>query len=108
LISNRAETTAACLRACIVRRNFLEQGIDFPVKQGNISRCTSRGTIRGLHWQTEPNAEAKYFRCTRGEIYQAIVDLRKDSPTYRAWFGAKLDAEGCRMFYVPPGCANGY
>jgi dTDP-4-dehydrorhamnose 3,5-epimerase len=90
------------------QKEFKEHGIDFTVAQMNVSRCTSRGTIRGLHWQAEPYGEPKLFRCTRGEIYQAIVDLRPASPTFRSWYGVRLDAEGCRMLYVPPGCANGY
>lgn len=89
-------------------KEFKEQGIDFSIVQMNVSRCAKKGIIRGLHMQSEPHGEPKFFRCTRGEIYQAIVDLRPDSPSYQQWFGAKLDAEGCRMFYVPAGCVNGY
>jgi dTDP-4-dehydrorhamnose 3,5-epimerase len=89
-------------------RELKEKGIEFEVVQGNVSRCASKGTIRGLHWQMEPHGEQKFFRCTHGEIFQAFVDVRPDSSSYLKWFGARLDAEGGRMFYVPTGCASGY
>jgi dTDP-4-dehydrorhamnose 3,5-epimerase len=64
------------------------------------------GTLRGLHYQTEP--EIKLVRCTRGRIFDVIVDLRPASPTYRRWFAAELDADNRRMIYAPAGFAHGF
>ena len=61
-------------------REFAAQGIPTNFVQTNISICTKKGTIRGLHWQTDPHGESKLMRCTRGEIFQAVVDTRPDSP----------------------------
>lgn len=90
------------------KREFRKHGIMVDFVQGNISVCLKRGTIRGLHWQEEPHGEAKLFRCTRGEIFQAIVDMRPNSPTYKQWFTTRLDEDSHNMLYVPTGCANGY
>lgn len=90
------------------KKEFAEHGLPTNFVQTNISVCAKRGTIRGLHWQTEPFGETKLFRCTRGEIFEAFVDMRPDSPTYKKWFGVTLDAESHRMLLVPTGCANGY
>jgi len=73
-----------------------------------MSQCVKAGTIRGLHWQMEPHGETKLFRCTRGEIYQAIVDTRPTSPTFRQWVGMRTTEQDRRMLFVPAGCANGY
>jgi dTDP-4-dehydrorhamnose 3,5-epimerase len=90
------------------RREFDAIGITTDFVQANVSICAKRGTIRGLHWQKAPHGEPKLFRCTRGEIFEASVDLRPESPTYRQWFGIRLDAYNHRMLFVPAGCANGY
>lgn len=66
-----------------------------------------RGTIRGLHYQTEPALEAKLVRCTRGAIFDVVVDLRPESPAYRSWYGNYLSADNGRMLFVPEGCAHG-
>ena len=65
------------------------------------------GTIRGLHYQQDPALEAKLVRCTRGAIFDVVVDLRPTSPTYRAWYGTYLSADNGRMLFVPEGCAHG-
>ena len=67
-----------------------------------------RGTVRGLHYQAAPHAEAKLVRCTRGRIYDVIVDLRPDSPTFKRWTAVELGADDRRMLYVPEGCAHGF
>ena len=66
------------------------------------------GTVRGLHYQAAPHDEAKLVRCTRGAVFDVLVDLRPGSPTFGRWFGAELSAENARMLYVPRGCAHGY
>lgn len=89
------------------KREFADAGVDFEPLQANMGFSVHRGTIRGLHFQVAPALEAKLVRCTRGSIFDVVVDLRPDSPTYRAWFGTVLSADDGRMLYVPEGCAHG-
>ena len=86
---------------------FSSQGINFTPLQANMSLSLLKGTIRGLHYQTEPALEAKLVRCTRGVMFDVVVDLRPSSATYRAWHGEYLSADSGRMFFVPEGCAHG-
>lgn len=86
---------------------FAEHGVDFTPRQANMIRSTRAGTVRGLHYQVAPALEAKLVRCTRGAIFDVVVDLRPDSPTYRRWHGVELNADNARMLYVPEGCAHG-
>ena len=76
--------------------------------QANLAHNPAAGTLRGLHYQREPNAEAKLVRCTRGRVQDVAVDLRPDSPTFRRWEAAELSAERGEMLYIGPGCAHGY
>ena len=87
---------------------FRDQGIDFQPVQANMAFSSALGTVRGLHYQVSPALEAKLVRCTRGSVFDVVVDLRPESETYRTWFGAMLTAENGRMMYVPEGCAHGY
>jgi dTDP-4-dehydrorhamnose 3,5-epimerase len=89
-------------------KEFEEHGLLRRVSQVNIGFSLKRGTIRGLHLQARPHAEAKLVRCTRGGIYDVIVDLRPDSVTFRQWVAVELTAENRRMLYVPEGFAQGY
>lgn len=88
-------------------REFAEHGIDFSPVQANIAYSRQKGTIRGMHYQEAPAVEAKLVRCTRGAIYDVVVDLRRESPTYGKWHAAELSAGNGRMLYVPEGCAHG-
>jgi dTDP-4-dehydrorhamnose 3,5-epimerase len=81
-------------------------GVDAEFVQHNHSR-SARGTLRGLHFQTEPG-QAKLLRCPRGEIFDVAVDLRRDSPTYGQWEGHVLDDVKHRQLYVPVGFAHGF
>jgi dTDP-4-dehydrorhamnose 3,5-epimerase len=83
-----------------------EHGVDVDVVQHNHSR-SARGTLRGLHFQTEPG-QAKIVRCARGRIFDVAVDLRRDSTTYGRWEGQLLDDESHRQLYVPIGFAHGF
>jgi dTDP-4-dehydrorhamnose 3,5-epimerase len=74
----------------------------------NFSRTLKKGTIRGLHFQYPPKAEMKLVRCIRGAVYDVIVDIRKDSPTFLKWYGVELSAENMKMLYVPEGFAHGF
>ncbi|PEN09260.1 dTDP-4-dehydrorhamnose 3,5-epimerase [Longimonas halophila] len=83
-------------------------GLGMDIVQVNISYSAEAGTLRGLHYQAPPHAEAKMIRCTRGAIFDVMVDLRPDSPTYRQWVGTECSAENRRLAYVPEGCAHGF
>lgn len=87
---------------------FAAAGIDFAPAQINLSRNRARGVLRGLHWMASPYAEAKVVRAVRGRIFDVAVDLRPDSPCFRRWTGAELDAASCRALYIPEGCAHGF
>lgn len=87
---------------------FAAHGLASSMVQANISSNRKRGTLRGMHYQHAPHAEAKLVRCTRGAVYDVALDLRPDSPTYRQWTAVELDANSLRMFYIPEGCAHGF
>jgi len=89
-------------------REFAEQGLDFHPVQANMGYSATKGTVRGMHYQEPPAAEAKLVRCTRGSIFDVALDLRPSSPTYRRWYGVELNAQNGRMLYVPEMCAHGY
>jgi dTDP-4-dehydrorhamnose 3,5-epimerase len=89
-------------------REFEEHGAPMRIVQSSTIQTARCDTLRGLHFQEPPFAEAKLVRCTRGSIFLVMVDLRPDSPTRNAWFGAELSAETERMAYVPEGFAQGY
>ena len=90
------------------RDEFAAHGLAADFVQCNISFSRDRGTLRGLHYQAAPHGEAKLVTCIRGRVFDAIVDLRPNSPSYRKWFGAELTEENRLMIYVPEGCAHGY
>lgn len=87
---------------------FGRHGLATRFVQVNNSLTARRGTLRGLHYQLPPAAEAKGVRCVRGALFDVVADLRPDSPTFRRWFGAELTAENRLMMYVPPGCVHGF
>lgn len=76
--------------------------------QGNMSLCRRKGTIRGLHYQIAPHREAKYLRCISGAVFDVVVDIRKDSPTYGRWSSLELTAQNRRAVYLPPGVAHAF
>lgn len=78
-----------------------------PLVQDNLSR-SSRGVLRGLHYQKKPSAVGKLVRCVRGRIFDVAVDIRKGSPTYGKWASIKLTDEGNKMLWVPEGFAHGF
>ncbi|MFO0948652.1 MAG: dTDP-4-dehydrorhamnose 3,5-epimerase [Planctomycetota bacterium] len=89
------------------RALFAERGLRTDLEQSSLSFNPHVGTLRGMHYQIKPNEEAKLVRCTRGAIYDVVVDLRPESPTYCGWTAAELTAENHRLFYIPEGCAHG-
>jgi dTDP-4-dehydrorhamnose 3,5-epimerase len=89
-------------------REFAAAGLNPTVAQANVSFNVRAGTLRGMHFQHPPAAEAKLVRCTRGRVYDVAVDLRPGSPTYLRHVGRVLDADAHEALYVPEGCAHGY
>jgi dTDP-4-dehydrorhamnose 3,5-epimerase len=84
------------------------QGLDGVIAQCNLTLTHRQGTVRGLHYQVPPAAEAKLVRCIRGAIYDVIVDMRPESPTHLEHLGVELSADNRHQFYVPEGFAHGY
>ena len=89
-------------------REFAEQGLPARFVQVNNSLSAEKGTLRGMHYQLAPKAETKLVRCIRGALYDVILDLREDSPTFGQSFGEELSAENRRMMAVPKGFAHGF
>lgn len=87
-------------------REFAAEGLETHFVQINNSLSSSKGTLRGLHYQLPRAAEVKVVRCVRGALWDVIVDLRPDSPTFRKWYGADLTAENRLMMYAPRGFAH--
>jgi len=90
------------------QREFEQQGLESRLVQCNLSQNRTAGTLRGMHYQVDPHKETKMVRCLKGRIFDVIVDLRADSPTYLQWFGVELSADNHRALYVPEGFAHGY
>ena len=88
-------------------KEFEKVNLEHRFVQINNSLTANKGTLRGMHYQLPPAAEVKVVRCIRGALYDVIVDLRPDSPTFKKWFGAELTAENRTMMYVPRGFAHG-
>jgi len=87
---------------------FRAHGLDPVIAQCNISFNKRRGVLRGLHYQVKPHEEAKLVRCTRGAIWDVIVDLREGAPTRYRWFATELTADNRRALYIPRGFAHGF
>lgn len=87
---------------------FNELNLDSNIVQSNIVFTKKKGTIRGLHYQIPPFEESKLIRCTKGKIYDVILDLRPNSVTFKKWLGMQLSADRYEMIYVPKGFAHGY
>jgi dTDP-4-dehydrorhamnose 3,5-epimerase len=89
-------------------RTFAEHGLESSLRQCNVSHNRHRGILRGMHFQRAPHGEAKLVRCTRGAIYDVVIDLRPQSSSYLTWIAEELTADGTRMLFIPPGCAHGF
>jgi dTDP-4-dehydrorhamnose 3,5-epimerase len=90
------------------REEFEDHGLSTEIAQCNVAYNHRAGTLRGMHFQTHEHAEVKLVRCTRGAVYDVIIDLRRQSPSFRRWIGVKLTEDNGRMLYVPKGFAHGY
>lgn len=90
------------------KRAFADIGIDIEFVQDNHSLSATTGTVRGLHFQAPPHAQAKLVRCGRGRIFDVAVDIRRGSPTYGNWFGTELSFENGKQLFVPEGYLHGF
>jgi dTDP-4-dehydrorhamnose 3,5-epimerase len=90
------------------QQEFENHGLNPKLVQCSVSFNTYKGTLRGLHYQAAPYAETKIVRCTRGAIYDVVVDLRPQSPTFKNWIGVVLTEASREMLYIPEGCAHGF
>jgi dTDP-4-dehydrorhamnose 3,5-epimerase len=104
----RLEDERGFFARAFCREEFAELGLNAAVAQCNISFNPKRGTLRGLHFQVEPHAEAKLVRCTQGAVWDVIVDLRPESPTFKKPFSLELNAASRRALYIPEGFAHGF
>lgn len=90
------------------QKEFEANGLNTRLVQCSTSYNKRKGTLRGMHYQVAPMAEAKLVRCTRGAIYDVIIDLRQESPTYSKWAAVELTADNRLMLYIPEGFAHGF
>jgi dTDP-4-dehydrorhamnose 3,5-epimerase len=102
------EDNRGCFARTWCQREFAAQGLNPRLVQCNISFNKLKGTLRGLHYQVKPHEEVKLVRCTRGALYDVIIDLRSDSPTFAHWQSVELSESNRRMLYVPEGFAHGF
>jgi dTDP-4-dehydrorhamnose 3,5-epimerase len=90
------------------QQEFEAQGLNSRLVQCNVSFNYRKGTLRGMHFQAAPHAEAKLVRCTKGAVYDVALDLRPESPAYKSWVAVVLSTENRQMLYIPEGCAHGF
>jgi len=90
------------------QKEFLDHGLNGNLVQCSVSLNSKKGTLRGMHYQAAPFAETKVVRCTSGAIYDVVLDLREQSPTFKQWFATVLSAENRHSVYIPEGCAHGF
>ena len=90
------------------KKELASAGIDFDIKQCNLSKNYKAGVLRGMHYQKEPYPEIKMVSCFQGSIYDVLADIRPSSPTYLQWEATELSAENGKMLYIPSGVAHGF
>lgn len=90
------------------QNDFSKKGITFNIVQSNLSLNKIKGTLRGMHFQKSPKAENKIVQCLKGNIYDVVIDLRPDSPTFNQWVAEELNDQNQKMFLIPKGCAHGF
>jgi len=105
---DRIEDERGFFARTFCRDEFAEHGLATEIVQANTAFNRRKGTLRGMHFQAAPHEEAKLVRCTRGAVYDVIVDLRRDSPTFTRWVSVELTVENDTMLYVTEGFAHGY
>lgn len=90
------------------KNEFEQQGLEGGLVQCSVSYNSQKGTLRGMHYQREPNSETKLVRCTRGTIFDVVVDIRTSSPSYGRWDAFELNQDDHHALYIPKGCAHGF
>jgi dTDP-4-dehydrorhamnose 3,5-epimerase len=90
------------------RQEYAKEGLNAELAQCSLSGNPQKGTLRGMHYQEAPHAEAKSVRCIRGAVFDVVLDLRPQSLTFRNWLGLELTAANRDMIYIPEGCAHGF
>jgi dTDP-4-dehydrorhamnose 3,5-epimerase len=105
---NKIEDDRGYFGRTFCKNEFEKMGLETNIAQANMSFNHKKGTLRGMHYQVSPYEETKLVKCTSGAIFDIIVDLRKDSPTYLKWTGVELSQANDRMLYVPRDFAHGF
>ncbi len=90
------------------KKEFAKKGLQTEIAQANLSFNAKKATLRGMHFQEAPFAEAKLVQCLQGAVYDVIIDLRPESETHRHWLAVELKADGGQLLYVPEGFAHGF
>ncbi|HEY9080124.1 dTDP-4-dehydrorhamnose 3,5-epimerase [Magnetovibrio sp.] len=90
------------------RQAFADAGLTLNIVQSNLSYNAQKGTLRGMHYQAQPNPDPKLVSCIQGAIFDVVVDIREGSKTFCQWFGIELTADNHKALFVPPGCAHGF
>lgn len=106
--SERREDERGFFARTFCRKEFKAHGLNPDLVQCSISFNKKKGALRGMHYQVAPHEEVKLVRCTMGAIYDVIIDLRPDSPTFKQWVAVDLTADNRRMLYIPEGFAHGF
>jgi len=104
----RREDARGWFARAFCEREFGARGLATRFVQANVSSTVARHTLRGMHYQLEPAAETKLVHCLHGALWDVVLDLRSDSPSFGRWFGAELSAANGRIMYAPKGCAHGF
>jgi len=107
LLTERQVDARGSFARLLCRDTFTALGLPFPFLQSSLSETSEAGTLRGLHYQKSPSTEGKLVRCLQGSIWDVIVDLRSDSPSFSQHFGVKLSGATLDALWVPPGFAHG-
>src|SRR5436853_2461736 len=104
----RLEDSRGFFSLCWSEREFAAHGLNSKLVECNLAFNHRKGTLRGMHFQAAPHAQAKLVRCTMGAIYDVVLDLRTKSQTFKQWVAVELSADNHRMIYIPEGFAHGY
>lgn len=105
---DRREDSRGFFARAFCEKEFAAHGLETRIVQANCSHNRKKGTLRGMHRQVDPYQEVKIIRCTRGAIWDCIIDLRPESPTHKQWIGVELTQDNHRTLYVPKDFGHGY
>ena len=108
IIPDLHEDQRGIFRRSYCQEELSQKGIDFNVKQGNISENFHKHTLRGFHYQLPPSNESKIITCVTGALYNVVLDIRKKSETYKQWVSININSHKRESIYIPAGCANAF